>query len=65
MTTHACKQCGRAVVVLGEARHWACEHEGGTIVANMDAVVSADGGVGVLLPAPPKEGGADAGVQLG
>lgn len=46
MEEYICKTCGATVVICDDgSRVWSCEHEGGTIVAPIEAVVSSNGGI--------------------
>jgi ribosomal protein L37AE/L43A len=43
---YVCKACGAGVMVRHPLPNiWGCAHSGGTIIAQMDAVVSQSGGV--------------------
>lgn len=45
---YICKECGAPVEVAEDGtKTWACQHDGGTIVATLNAVVNADGGVSI------------------
>lgn len=45
-TGYSCKECGAAAIIEDGVVVRACEHTG-TVVAEMEATVTADGGVNV------------------